>query len=68
MARWWRVVLIRWLADGYGTTPCCSDDVAYCPTGFGSLAQAPDGRPLQCNTLGSAAMGTWAVLPQGNLG
>jgi hypothetical protein len=49
-------------------TPRCSDNVSYCPTGFGSLAQAPDGRPLQCNTLGSATTGTWAALPQGLLG
>jgi hypothetical protein len=49
-------------------TPCCNENVSYCPTGFGTLAQAPDGRPLQCNVLGSATSGTWAVLPQGNLG
>ena len=49
-------------------TPCCNENVSYCPTGFGTLAQAPDGRPLQCNTVGSATTGTWAALPQGNLG
>jgi hypothetical protein len=49
-------------------TPCCTDGVSYCPTGFGTLAQDPDGRPLQCNIPGNATMGTWAVLPQGLLG
>ena len=49
-------------------TPCCNENVSYCPTGFGTLAQAPDGRPLQCNTVGSATTGTWVALPQGLLG
>lgn len=49
-------------------TPCCSQTASYCPTGFGSLAQAPDGSPLQCNTSGLATTGTWATLPRGLLG
>lgn len=43
-------------------SPCCPPDVSYCPTGYGSLAQAPDGRPLTC------ADGSWVAPPGGNLG
>lgn len=43
-------------------SPCCAPDVSYCPTGYGTLAQAPDGRPLLC------ADGIWVAPPRGNLG
>lgn len=41
---------------------CCTPEVSYCPTGYGSLAQAPDGRPLLCSD------GSWVAPPGGNIG
>jgi hypothetical protein len=47
-------------------SPCCPPEASYCPTGWGAIGQALDGRPLYC----SNASGTWAwaAWPKGNLG
>jgi hypothetical protein len=44
---------------------CCGLEAAYCPTGYGNLGQAPDGRPLQCNVGVGGTTGTWVAPPNG---
>jgi hypothetical protein len=47
-------------------SPCCPQDASYCPTGWGTLGQALDGRPMECSNASGAWI--WAARPGGNLG
>lgn len=46
-------------------SPCCSAEASYCPTGYGYLGQAPDGRPMKCDVEVGGTNGTWVAPPNG---
>lgn len=63
--KWARSATISAGAKAPGS-PCCPEGASYCPTGWGTLGQAFDGRPMQCTSSGAGYR--WTVLPNGNLG